>query len=246
MFEMKKLSAIVLAASMALLAALPVSANGTQNEPRFSKTPLTDEVKQRMDLVTNKIVELSPQGQESVQKWMSQNHLVKLSKPMENPDQVSTQDHSLVNFTFDYYRDLETGKYVLIGNWSFEAGRIDTSTGSEEVVSLSLWKTDYTSPSGITWSSYPTRLVVRDSLGTERINTTTYYSAQGNGFIWKYQDYYNYTNGTGYLGQSGTGIVWADVVPSTTLYGGMNYEHTYSNLGSINSATIEASTQTGI
>lgn len=98
--------------------------------------------------------------------------------------------HSAVSFTLEAFRNTKNGLYTFVGNWRFQSGYIDTADSSEDVVSLSLWNTSYGKASQIVWSSYPTRLYVYDSIGNLKVNTSTYFSGLGNGFVWKYQDAY--------------------------------------------------------
>lgn len=202
------------------------------NQPVFQE--LTDEQKEFVEKTNNDLAEIGNDPKE-IEKYMEDNNFDKA----EIEPVITPYHHSDVSFTLDYYKNSYNGLYTVIGNWKFAAGKIDTDDSSEDVVGLSLWKTDYTAPSGIVWASYPTRLYVYDSLGSLRVNTDTHYKAQKSGMVWKYQDKYVY-NGSEYTGQTGTAVMWATSMAKGTLYGAVNYVHTYKKIGSLSSATISA------
>lgn len=182
----------------------------------------------------NKGLEKVGDNPEDVKMYLLKNDF----EPAEIDTGIKLMNHAAVTFTLEAYRNSKNGLYTFVGNWKFKSGQIDTSDSSEDVVSLSLWNTSYGKPSGIVWASYPTRLFVYDSIGNLKVNTSTHFNSSTNGFVWKYQDVYVY-NGNGYTGQTGTAIMWANSVPtSTTLYGAVNYLHTYAKIGTLSSATV--------
>lgn len=243
---MKKIAMLTMAAAL-LAPTAPTFAAGVEAAPAQTvaqpAAQTEADLKLWQDWVSDSVGALPPG--EKREAWLKENGFQKVGTSQPKTRSIGIEHHAAVSFSFDYYKNSYNGVYTAIGNWSFAAGQIDTSAGSREVLSLSLWTTSYGKPSGIVWSSYPTRLYVYDSLGGMKENTSTHRSTLSNGFIWDYQDAYVY-DGSGYKGQKGTAIMYANSMPSSTMYLGMNYEHTWANLGSISSATLGYSTTNGI
>ncbi|TYS62524.1 hypothetical protein FZC76_20700 [Sutcliffiella horikoshii] len=230
---------VFLVVSLVLLLSINNTTSAFANEVIESDEPVFQELTKEQEKFVNKInkgLEKIANNPEKIKEYLLKNGFEKGEEQLIQP-----LHHSDVNISLERYRNSKNGLYTLIGNWEFAAGKIDTSDSSDDVVSLSLWKTDYSRPSGIVFASYPTRLYVYDSLGSLRVNTSSHFNGLSNGFIWKYADKYVY-NGSGYTGQEGTAVIWATSVPSTTMYGVMNYKHTYKKIGTLDSATITGGT----
>lgn len=242
---MKKYFISLFVLILMLSTVIPVMANSTDNYGQFKK--LENEFK-RTEFLNQKINEFTEKENfKGLEKFMNQLGYYKAEFIEEDPNTdglVSIQSSSnSVSWTFDAYRNAETSDYVMIGNWKMS--QRPAVPGSPEVLSLSLWNTDYSKPSGFVWSSYPTYLTVRDQQGTTRISTRTHEQTNGNGFIWKYQDSDVCYTGCGtskpqytYVGMSGTAIMYAKSVPSGTKYLGGNYEHTWLSLGALRGISL--------